>query len=143
MRNFIKIVESGQTVYHGSRGPLSPYLPFFVTPDFAVARAYADDRGGHVYSFSFHPTRVASTDDIRAAADKVGLDHDNDPTYALVSPNVDPEATKVIAMLRDQGFDCAEFWDYAPDNEFKEVPAIVVFDHDALSSPTLMESVIS
>ncbi len=138
MRDLIQIIESGQTVYHGGSDPLS-YFPIFVTPDIEAARAYAEDRGGHLYSFSYHPSRVAGEADIRAAADELGLDHDQDATYVLVSPNVDTNANRVIAVLRGQGYDSAEFNDFAPNDDFKEIPAIVIFDHGALSSPVLLE----
>lgn len=116
-----------------------PYISrFFVSTDISVAAAYAEDRGGPVYSFRYQPQRTATSEIVIRLANRLGIDVEEAPVYELLSPNVRHDAARVIKALQSEGYDSVEFWDFAPNDNFKEVPAIAVLSPGVLSDPVVL-----
>lgn len=144
MRSFIKIISESEAakVYHGSSGPdLATYYPFFVSRDIDVAAGYARDRGGVVFEFDYLPTKTGNFSDINRIGSRLGLDVDSSMTYELISPNVNPDSEMVIRALVAEGFDSVEFWDFAIDEDFKEVPAIAILTQGVITNPRKLDNI--
>jgi hypothetical protein len=137
MRKYIDILETPLVVYHG--GQLTEHYPIFVAPDIEVARSYANDRKGKLYSFVIDTKHMGNQDDVEHAANSLGLNDSSISTSELLSPMRNSDATLIIKELIDRGFNSIMFWDHAMDNDFKEVEAIAVFRPEVLSSPMLVE----
>jgi len=107
--------------YHGGTGSvdsadLKP-LTFF-TSDKETALSYVGNNSEDEKLHAVHLAigKVATPDDVKAAANKVGLtgddvgvDEEYHAGYEYLSPHLNPHVEKVLAELKKQGFDGAHF----------------------------------
>ena len=126
--------------YHGTGEKdfaLEP-RPIFLTEDVAGASTYADyhrqwggNDFGDIKEFDVSAKKIATMDDVQAAAKKAGFSADeigSSSGYELVDGNVDQRAYKVLDLLKADGFDAARVSDFSRANEFDEITSLMVFD---------------